>query len=534
MECLFAKIFKPKLPRILMLADKRGWVFDYVAGEIKYLLKDIYNIDIVYVRNKPNIKAKFYDLLYVFFWGEMYHLLFGFDPHCIIKEVSSYRWLDDLQYGPCTPKEFRQRFLRETQAVTCTSLGMVDTIKETHDKIFHAPNGFDPKRIYNKNKRSGKFTVGWSGNVNDPVKQFNTVLVTACKDRFTLLAASGNIPRRKMNSFYNKVDVFALTSKHEGQSLPVIEAMAAGCFPVCSKVGVVPELIQSGVNGLIVEEVTAEAFRNAFEWCENNLDMVREAGKANAERMLAERTWNKLKPFYVSIFADVLRMSRQPRFRNDDVSCDCPLDHFSDFCQIFWNHGYTQIHGVTPFGRTISVDWGSAEPSQYEGNLEILKLSNDRVQELSQSYRFQERADLIDFINRNPDEIALHGLYHVDYSIMSADEQRRHISEGMRLLNLFFPKKTIRFFIAPYNKVNESLYQVCREFSLTVSAAEGVHLESNLQDLNIRPSTWYRYHHHRFYPESTFDYFKLSLEVLDAALAKTSLNTTDEFQRLNK
>lgn len=512
-------------PRILLLVDRPGWVFDFIASAIRSLLKERFRIDIAYVRKAPKIDPREYDLLYVFFWGETYHLQFGFDPHCIIKEISSYRWLDDPRYGPCTPEEFRQKALRETQAVTCTSLGMVEAIGKTHPVVFHAPNGFDPKRFYDKGMRSGPMTVGWAGNMADPVKRYHSLLVPACEGHYTLLTAGGDLAWRKMNDFYNRVDVFALTSLHEGQSLPVIEAMAAGCFPVCTNVGVVPELVRSGDNGIIVDEPTIEGFRKAFEWCAKNIERVRVAGRANAQRMHSERRWDRLAGHFETIFTKVLAMACQPRFRNDDVSCDCPLDRFSEFCQVFWRHGYTQIHGVTPFGRTIAIDWGGSAPSEYEGEPEILELTNAKIQELSIPHRIQDRSDLIQFLNQSPDEIALHGLYHVDYSVMSADEQRKHILEGLELLKTLFPLKTVRYFIPPYNRVNESLFAVCREFSLTVSAAEDS-LEAKLNNLLIKPGCWYRYHHHRFYSDSTFTYYKLSVEALDAAFTKLGHSTS--------
>jgi hypothetical protein len=37
-----------------------------------------------------------------------------------------------------------------------------------------------------------------------------------------------------------------------------------------------------------------------------------------------------------------------------------------------------------------------------------------------------------------------------------------------------------------------------------VCAHRGVDLEQELNDFVIRPKQWYRYHHHRFYPESRF------------------------------
>ena len=42
-----------------------------------------------------------------------------------------------------------------------------------------------------------------------------------------------------MHEFFRKIDVYTVASRHEGEPLTLIEAMGAGCFPVCSDVGIV-------------------------------------------------------------------------------------------------------------------------------------------------------------------------------------------------------------------------------------------------------------------------------------------------------
>jgi glycosyltransferase involved in cell wall biosynthesis len=513
---------KGSKPRILLLADKRGWAYDYCAREIARLLRHEFQFDIRYIWESPPIETDKYDLLYVYFWGDRYYRKYGIHPERIIKELSSHRWEDDPLWGPCSPEGLVERYLSDAAAVLCTSVRLRDTIADLHPRVYHCSNGFNPRLFRITRRRTGSMTIGWAGDIHDPVKGFHDILQPACDGEFRLVVAPGNLPRRRMNNFYNRLDVLAVASRHEGSPLPLIEAMAAGCFPVCTNVGIVPELIRSGENGLILSERTPGAFREAFRWCQSHLDQVRMAGEANARRMQQERSWHVTVSAFKRALQEVLQSARRPRFRNDDVSWDTNLTYFKNFCKIFWRYNLTQVHGIILRGRTSNVFRYGPEPVEYEGVESISHLSNARIRELSAGLNFEDRQDLIDFLSENRDEIALHGLYHTDYSKMSADEQRHDIAAGLEMLKRLFPKKYVRHFIAPFNRVNDETYRVCQEFNLQVLAESGVHLEANLRNLVIKPETWYRYHHHRFYPESTVNYYeyKLSMESLESALRR--------------
>ncbi len=510
-------------PRVLMLMDWPKWSFDHSARQIARHLRKDFDFDFRYHTKNPALRADRYDLLYVFFWGETYYRRFGFDPDRIIKELSSHRWEDNPVYEANTPAKLVRRHLSDAASVICTSRRLQQVVEGLHPHVYLTPNGFDPGTFHRKGPRSGPMTIGWAGNPADSVKGLEDVLKPACEGRFDLRLASGGMPHRAMNDFYNKVDVYAVSSRNEGEPLTLVEAMAAGCFPVCTDVGIVPELIRSGENGLIVPQRTPEAFREAFSWCEANVEHVRAAGAENAIIMRRERSWSQLAPYFKRAFVETLERAQQPRFRNDDVSGDTCLESFRRFCEIFWKYGLTQVHGVTLHGRTNALYRYEGEAVEYEGYETISRLPCALIRELSVGLNLEDRPDLIEFLAGSPDEVALHGLYHTDFSKMTAEEQRHDIDEGLRVLQRLFPRKPVRYFIAPFNRTNEATYEVCREFALTVLAADsGVHLEDQLERLIIQPATWYRYHHHRFYPESACDYFKhkLTLEALDAALGR--------------
>lgn len=509
-----------KRPKVLLLVDKRNWAYDNSARHIVSQLKDDFCFDVKYVRDNPKLKPSKYDLIYVFFWGETYYQKFGFEKDRIIKEVSSHRWEDNELYGPCIPAQFVAKYLNDCQAVMCTSLRLFDKINALHPNVYHTPNGISIASFNIKQQRAGQLTIGWAGNVGDPVKGYHDVLKPACHDRFRLLTAPGKVSHSRMNAFYNQLDVFAICSKHEGEPLTLIESMAAGCFPVCTDVGIVPELVQHEVNGYIVSERSPQAFADAFQWCAANLRKVREAGEKNSRLIRKDRSWNICAPYFKRVFLDAYEKVSKPRFRNDDVSWDTTLVIFIKFCELFHRHGLVQVHGITLRGCTNTHYRLGDTPVEYEGYDTIANLDNDMIRTLSKGKYIEERSDLIQYLNSVPDQIALHGLYHTDYSRMSAEEQLAEMREGLSILGNIFPNKDIRYFIAPFNRTNAATHDVCRQLGLELLATDGVHLEAELSRLWLRPGVWYRYHHHRFYPESTFNYYKLSISLLDRALSK--------------
>lgn len=70
--------------------------------------------------------------------------------------------------------------------------------------------------------------------------------------------------RRDLAQVYADVDVFALASRSEGTPVAVMEAMAAGCAVVASRVGGVPDLVDDQRTGLLVSPENPAALRDAL------------------------------------------------------------------------------------------------------------------------------------------------------------------------------------------------------------------------------------------------------------------------------
>jgi glycosyltransferase involved in cell wall biosynthesis len=93
--------------------------------------------------------------------------------------------------------------------------------------------------------------------------------------------------RDDVGAVLQRLDILCLTSHSEGMPNAVLEAMAAGRPVVAVRVGGVPELIQHGVNGLIVPPGDAGALAEAL--LELLQDPERAAAMGREGRRLAER-----------------------------------------------------------------------------------------------------------------------------------------------------------------------------------------------------------------------------------------------------
>jgi len=57
----------------------------------------------------------------------------------------------------------------------------------------------------------------------------------------------------KYPDLYTKIDIFISPSTLEGGPVPVLEAMLSNCFPIASKTGFCPDIIDHGTNGFLFD-----------------------------------------------------------------------------------------------------------------------------------------------------------------------------------------------------------------------------------------------------------------------------------------
>ena len=95
--------------------------------------------------------------------------------------------------------------------------------------------------------------------------------------------------------FYKKGDIIICLSHSEGNPLGIIEAGMMGVLPITTQVGIVPELIQTGINGICIgkNDIVNETVLQ-LEELNNDRDMLFEMRKAVKKTMTEKREWGKV------------------------------------------------------------------------------------------------------------------------------------------------------------------------------------------------------------------------------------------------
>jgi len=117
---------------------------------------------------------------------------------------------------------------------------------------------------------------------------------------------SGSIPKANVGGFLSKHDIFLNTSRVDNAPVSVIEAMACGLCVVSTNAGGLPDILEDGVDSLLVPSGNSVAMAGAV--LRLLKDPVLAARLSNNARRKAERYgWDSVVGEWVPLFADVYR-----------------------------------------------------------------------------------------------------------------------------------------------------------------------------------------------------------------------------------
>ncbi len=117
---------------------------------------------------------------------------------------------------------------------------------------------------------------------------------------------TGYVDDKYLKKCYALCDIYVCSSKLEGFGLTLVEAMMAGKPIVATNVGAIPEIIQNGINGILVESGDIEGMCMSICTLLKNQKMVDDIGKKNAEHVGNKFNWNQDARELLEVYTNLL------------------------------------------------------------------------------------------------------------------------------------------------------------------------------------------------------------------------------------
>jgi len=114
---------------------------------------------------------------------------------------------------------------------------------------------------------------------------------------------AGAVPYASVPDFLNKLDIYVAASRLESFGVAILEASACALPVIVTDVGGLPEVVEDGVTGKIVQRDDPHALAKAIEELIIDKKLRKRMGQAGVQRVIDHYTWEDS----VSIMEDVYR-----------------------------------------------------------------------------------------------------------------------------------------------------------------------------------------------------------------------------------
>jgi glycosyltransferase involved in cell wall biosynthesis len=130
------------------------------------------------------------------------------------------------------------------------------------------------------------------GGYSKDSEHFNVLQdIITCNHLGSRVIFHGYLERDRLAELYKQADIFVLPSLSEGYGMVLAEALVFGLPVVASKVAAIPEMVDDGINALLVCPKDPEALASAIRKLAVDSDFRIRMRKANIIRAASLRTW---------------------------------------------------------------------------------------------------------------------------------------------------------------------------------------------------------------------------------------------------
>jgi glycosyltransferase involved in cell wall biosynthesis len=305
--------------KIALLADTKNWAHHIIATYLKRYLPPGFDVDIFYLFNEDysqpipcTFNGDDYHIIHLMSWRHWEKIKhYRYSPHKLVTTIHGHRGIDkDNQH---IFPEIMQHFA----AVSTVSQKLFKELSRLLPMVRLTPCGVDTQVFYPGSRQGDKpFTYGAVGryyvetNGHDDIKGWKLILeplaleMSPQKAKYIQVDKAAKIPYEAMPDFYRECHCYICSSKSEGNPLPLLEAASCGLALLSTGVGIAPEIIEEGQNGMILPR-KKHAFAKAIKDLSNSKTRCNEMGKHSRKIILSHRDWwfvtKKWAEFYQSV-----------------------------------------------------------------------------------------------------------------------------------------------------------------------------------------------------------------------------------------
>lgn len=285
------------------------------SGTISRLLIGLYGMIKVLWNVRKAIKKEHFDILHTTTSGNIGHIRDYYVARLCHR--NGVKCIMHCRYG-CIPDDLKssglvRKYLKkavdefdQTWVLDKKSLVALNNIKEYEGKVFLTPNSIDVKEELDNAPKQYN-TIAFCGNVyptkgvmelvkgaiqtdvvlhiigpatDEMKKEIEKAAGALIGDRVIL---HGRLPNNEAVEFLKKVDMIALPTYYKSEAFPIsiIEAMSLSKLVISCDRAAIPDMLTAldgTMCGILVEPKSADAIRDAIEWCQvhkNEADNMR-------------------------------------------------------------------------------------------------------------------------------------------------------------------------------------------------------------------------------------------------------------------
>ncbi len=151
--------------------------------------------------------------------------------------------------------------------------------------------------------RNAKFIIAGKGLSNEIKKLVNYAMKLGVEDNIVF---TGYFPDKSLPRLYQAADIFAFSTFYENLPFAVLEALSTGLPVVTTNVGGIPEMIDSGKNGFLVEPENSRALADRILYYLEHPEDASEMGLQARRKIENHFDWRLIVKKVIKVYDEAL------------------------------------------------------------------------------------------------------------------------------------------------------------------------------------------------------------------------------------